>query len=176
MFTEKRDSCQFDWSWLGEIDGGRPNLGATANVSVHRLMQFTLRDVLIKNFDVDTANMVFFEAGCLAGTEFFKNLMSPENDFNAFVSELQNLLKELKIGILRVEKSDLENLEFTLTVAEDLNCSGLPFIGEQVCTYDEGFIKGILESYTLRDFDVKEVGCWASGDRVCRFEAKVKPK
>ena len=35
-------------------------------------------------------------------------------------------LKKLKIGILRVERGDVENLTFTLTVAEDLDCSGLP--------------------------------------------------
>jgi uncharacterized protein len=38
--------------------------------------------------------------------------------------------------------------------------------------YDEGFISGILKAYSGRDFRVREVDCWATGDRVCRFDVK----
>ena len=91
---------------------------------------------------------------------------------NRFVAELQQVLKDRGIGILRVEKGDVENLTFTLTVAEDLDCSGLPTCGEQICTYDEGFISGLLSAHTGKKFRVKEVDCWCSGDRVCRFDVK----
>ena len=67
-------------------------------------------------------------------------------------------------------------MTFTLTVAEDLDCSGLPFSDEVVCQYDEGFIAGILEAYTGKPFHAKEVDCWASGDRVCRFDVKMLGK
>lgn len=60
-------------------------------------------------------------------------------------------------------------MEFVLTVAEDLDCSGLPFVDQAVCTYDEGFITGILKVYTGKEFTVKEIDCWGTGDRVCRF-------
>ena len=63
-------------------------------------------------------------------------------------------------------------MEFTLAVAEDLDCSGLPFTDEVVCKYDEGFIAGIMETYTGRPFIAKEIDCWASGGRVCRFDVK----
>ena len=51
MFKEEREELKFDWSMIGNIGEGRPNLGSTMDVSVYRLMQFTLRDVLIKKFD-----------------------------------------------------------------------------------------------------------------------------
>ncbi|MFC1764745.1 V4R domain-containing protein [Planctomycetota bacterium] len=95
-------------------------------------------------------------------------------EFGAFVAQLQQVLKDLKIGILRIEKADLEELAFTLTVAEDLDCSGLPITDETVCHYDEGFIAGIFQAYTGKPFIAKEVDCWASGDRVCRFEASLR--
>jgi predicted hydrocarbon binding protein len=41
-----------------------------------------------------------------------------------------------------------------------------------VCQYDEGFIGGILDTYVGRPFSVREVDCWASGERVCRFEVR----
>ena len=172
MFNEERTELKFDWSMIGNIGEGRPNLGHTMDVSVYRLMQFTLRDVLIKEFDAETADKIFYEAGKHAGHEFCKELITQKDDFNGFVGELQELLKNLKIGILRIEKADLARLNFTLTVAEDLDCSGLPATGETICTYDEGFISGLLSEYTGKNFSAKEVDCWCSGDRVCRFEAR----
>jgi predicted hydrocarbon binding protein len=79
-------------------------------------------------------------------------------------------LRELKIGILRVESVNEKTGEIFLTVGEDLDCSGLPITGENVCTYDEGFITGILAVYTGKVYSVREIDCWASGDRVCRFK------
>jgi uncharacterized protein len=172
MFKEERDDSMFDWSMIGNIQEGRPNLGSTMDVAVYRLMQFTLRDVIIQEFDTATADRLYFKAGELAGRELFKNAITQKTDFGGFIKELQDLLATLKIGILRIEKSDTEKLEFTLTVAEDLDCSGLPVCDETICTYDEGFISGLLESFTGKKFDVKEVDCWCSGDRVCRFDVK----
>jgi len=172
MFKEEREDLMFDWSMIGDIAEGRPNLGSTMNVSVYRLMQFTLRDVLIKQFNTETANRIFYDAGQHAGKMFCQELINKENNFNDFVAELQDKLKELNIGILRVEQADLDAMNFTLTVAEDLDCSGIPVCDEQICTYDEGFINGLLLEYTGENFDVKEVDCWCSGDRVCRFDVK----
>jgi uncharacterized protein len=172
MFKEERDSSMFDWSMIGNIAEGRPNLGSTMDVAVYRLMQFTLRDVIIQEFDTATADRIYYKAGELAGRQVYKNLITQKTDFGAFVKELQELLSALKIGILRVEKSDLGKLEFTMTVAEDLDCSGLPLCDENICTYDEGFISGLLEEFTGKKFDVREVDCWCSGERVCRFDVK----
>ena len=171
MFKEEREELKFDWNMIGNIWEGRPNLGNTMDVSVYRLMQFTLRDVLIKEFDVETADKIFYEAGRHAGKEFCKELITQRDDFNEFVIELQELLKKLKIGILRIEKSDLEKMNFILTIAEDLDCSGLPVSDETICNYDEGFISGLFSEYTGRRFKAAEVDCWCSGDRVCRYEA-----
>jgi predicted hydrocarbon binding protein len=130
MFQENREEFKFDWSHLGDIEVGRPNLGNTTHVAVYRLMQYTLRDAIVKHTDSEMA----------------------------------------------IEKADLEKLEFTLTVDEDLDCSGLPMIEEAICTYDEGFLSGILETFTNRPFEVKEVDCWCTGDRTCRFTAKAVPR
>jgi uncharacterized protein len=172
MFKEERTEPIFDWAMLGKIDTGRPNLGFTTHVAVYRLMQFTLRDVLIRQYGVEAADGVFYAAGEVAGKHFYANLITKRDSFADFVAELQDVLREMGIGILRIEKGDLENLTFTLTVAEDLDCSGLPACNEQICTYDEGFISGLLAAHTGRKFSVKEVDCWCSGDRVCRFDVK----
>jgi predicted hydrocarbon binding protein len=172
MFKEERDESHFQWAMLGEVAEGRPNLGQLTDVSVYRLMQFTLRDVLIKEYGVEAADRVFYDAGKTAGTHVYEQLITKRDAFHEFVEELQETLKDLKVGILRVEKADPENMTFTITVAEDLDCSGLPICDEEICTYDEGFIAGLLTAHTGKDFIVKEVDCWCSGDRVCRFDVK----
>jgi predicted hydrocarbon binding protein len=61
-----------------------------------------------------------------------------------------------------------------LTVDEDLDCSGLPELSYEICTYDEGLIAGVLESFAGVPFNVKEIDCWCTGDRTCRFSAEAE--
>jgi len=163
---------RFKWDNLGDIRFGRGDLGEEMPVIVYRLMQFTLLDALSNELGPVKANECFRSAGYLAGAEFAKNVLELELDFDSFVSHLQETMKKLKIGILRMEFFNPDNGEIVLTVAEDLDCSGLPITNESVCVYDEGFLSGILESYTGKKYDVQETDCWATGDRVCRFKGK----
>lgn len=172
MFKDERTGQRFDWGTLGDIKLGRPNLGASAHIAIYRLMQFTLRDILICRYGVDVTNSLLFSAGRLAGVEFCKNLLDTSLPLNEFLSHLQSKINEWGIAILRIENADNENMEFTLTMSEDLDCSGLPVWEETICDYDEGFLSGIFSHYTGREFLAKEIDCWATGDRTCRFDVK----
>ncbi|MBN2733699.1 MAG: 4-vinyl reductase [Methanomicrobiaceae archaeon] len=165
--TEKK-YC-FSWKLLGDLTIGRPNLGPSTRVEVYRLMQYTFRDIIEQEFGTDKADEIFYKTGLLAGKEFYKNAVGAPADLNEFVLRLQDLLLEMKIGILRIEKADTEKGSFVMTVSEDLDCSGLPETGFGVCKYDEGFIAGLMESFTGEHYDVKEIDCWCTGDRTCRF-------
>jgi len=169
MFKEERDESQFEWTMLGDLTTGRPNLGPMTHVAVYRLMQYTLRDILIRDIGVEKADRAFFEAGKKAGQEYYKNVLTRKQDLNEFFLDIQRTMKELNIGIFRVESADVERGSFVLTVDEDLDCSGIPICSEQICTYDEGFITGLLLAYSGKDYLVKEVDCWGSGARTCRF-------
>lgn len=161
----------FSWDLLGDLDKGRPNLGNQARVEVYRLLQFTFRDIIEQKFGTEAADTVFFEAGHLAGQNLYEQMLSRCSDFYEFAKQLQAICEELKIGVLRFEKTDLEHKTFILTVSEDLDCAGLPELDYEVCKYDEGFFAGILEKFFKIKFDVKEVECWCTGDRACRFRA-----
>ena len=163
------EKYNFSWSQLGDIEGGRPNLGSKTSVAVYRLMQYTMRAVLEKEFGDECTRALLVKAGRLAGQEFCKNVLDVSLPLNKFVAQLHDTLLDLSVGVLKVEKSDVENLSFIATVSEDLDCSGLPVKGITVCDYDEGFIAGIFEIYTGKDFLVKEIDCWSTGERTCRF-------
>lgn len=171
IFLDEEDShYKFSWHKLGDIDYGRPNLGGVVPVAVYRLLEYSLNNVLHDEFGAEKADELFRKAGYLAATEFAHNCLPLEAELDKFLLALQDKLLKLKIGILRVESADLQKGEFTITVHEDLDCSGLPPTHEVVCNYDEGFIEGILEAYFKKKFVVREVDCWSKGDRVCRFK------
>ena len=56
------DSDRFSWERLGDLQAGRPNLGMDMPVSVYRVMQYTLRDVLAQRYGPE-------QAGHVAGAE-----------------------------------------------------------------------------------------------------------
>lgn len=159
----------FSWEKLGNIKEGRGDLGEDVPVLVYRLMEYSMNHVLAEEYGVERANELFRKAGYLAGSEFATKVLDLTADLDSFVAELQKELKDLKIGILRIEKIEETDETIILTVAQDLDCSGLPPTNEVVCNYDEGFLAGILEAYTKKPYVVREIDCWASGDRVCRF-------
>jgi len=163
----------FTWSLLGDVGLGRPNLGPGMRVEVYRLMQFAFRDVIESHHGTEEADRIFRDAGLLAGREFYRNVLGSASDFPEFVRKTQQALADLSIGVLRIEKADLDAGSLVMTVSEDLDCSGLPDLDTEVCTYDEGFLAGLLESFTGRPFRVKEVDCWCTGGRTCRFTADI---
>lgn len=166
---------EFSWDLLGDIPTGRPNLGSSTHVGVYRLMQFTFRDVLESRFGSQVADELFYQAGYLSGNHFFENVIGSAASFDDFIRRLEQALKEMHIGILRIEETDPANGRYVLTVSEDLDCSGLPELDYEICTYDEGFIAGLFKGYLGIDFQVKEVDCWCTGDRTCRFVAQKIP-
>lgn len=168
---EPKRQYEFSWSLLGDIGLGRPNLGNKTRVEVYRLMQFTFRDIIEKRHGTEEADKIFYESGLLAGKAFYDEVIGKPANLEAFCSSLQSALKELGIGILRFEKTDLEKGHLILSVSEDLDCSGLPELHYEVCTYDEGFIAALLQSFFGESFSVKEVDCWCTGSRTCRFKA-----
>lgn len=152
----------------------RGNLGAELPVMVYRMLEFSLKDELIRRYGKAEQIDIFRHAGRAAGEYFAQNYLNLNQPLNSFASELQNRLQELKIGVLRIEDINEDTGRIILTVAEDADCSGLPVLGETVCNYDEGFIAGILSTYSGKAYTAIEVDCWATGDRVCRFRAETE--
>ncbi|MGI6174779.1 MAG: V4R domain-containing protein [Christensenellales bacterium] len=161
----------FEWSRIGNIEKGRKNLKSDMPVAVYRLLQYTVTDELKQRYGEEETNDIIRQSGHRAGRAFAQNVLEATDDYDAFISDLQKKFKELKIGILRMEKADLDNLKFVLTISEDVDCSGLPVTGGTVCIYDEGFVAGILSEFFETTFEAVEIDCWATGGLTCRFKA-----
>ncbi|MCI8607715.1 MAG: 4-vinyl reductase [Hungatella sp.] len=154
----------------------RDNLGDQIPVTVYRLMEYAIREVLEERFGKEAQESVFREGGFRAGEYFAKNFLDITLSVNEFLAQLGRELEILKIGVLHIEELNQETGRFMMTVAEDADCSGLPVLGETVCNYDEGFLSGVLTTYTGKAYKVREIDCWATGNRVCRFCAEVSER
>lgn len=154
-------------------ESGRENLGTELPVAVYRLLEYSLREELAARLGKDEQIDIFRSAGYRAGIYFAQKYLDSSLELSEFTAQLQKRLEEFKMGVLRIEKFDVETGKIVLTVSEDADCSGLPLLEETVCNYDEGFLAGILTSYTGKPYNAKEVNCWATGDRVCRFQADI---
>lgn len=172
IFMEDQEPLSFE-QYLQYNEKSRSNLGETLPVLVYRMLEYSIKDELISRFDKDTQIDIFRKAGQRSGEYFARNMLHLDQPVNQFISELQAKMQELKIGVLRIEYVDEESGRIILTVSEDADCSGLPVLGETVCNYDEGFISGILSVYTGKLYSAIEIDCWATGDRVCRFQADI---
>lgn len=170
------DINEFKWASLGDITSARENLGEKMPVIVYRMFQYAMRDVLAKRYGNEELIAILREAGEVAGRGFALNMLPLDLPLQEFIAKLQEVLKDMQIGILRIERFDEETGKLVITIAEDLDCSGLPVVGTTVCNYDEGFLAGILSVYTKKEYIVVEVDCWATGARVCRFNAFVDEK
>jgi predicted hydrocarbon binding protein len=176
-FTERKMAerkYQFVWDETVGVDmpSSRPKLGPTMRVEAYRLFQFTLRDILEQHYGADAADALFREAGVLAGRSFHEKYLAGAKTIGELSYQIQLAFDELGIGIFQVETADSGGDHFIFTVDEDLDCSGLPDNREVICVYDEGFIQGILECFSGKGFNVREIDCWCTGARTCRFEAK----
>lgn len=170
------DERKYIFSWdktVGvSVSEARPSLGPNLRLEAYRLFQFTLRDVLEEMFGTELADVVFRRAGALAGEHFYNHYCIESANLNELAKNAAAAFVELGMGILRVEDVDSENGTFIFTVNEDLDCSGMEDTDEVICVYDEGLLQGVLKAFTGKDFEVREVDCWCTGGRVCRFEAK----
>jgi hypothetical protein len=72
---------------LGDLEEGRLNLGLMTPVAVYRLMQFSLRDILIRDFGVEKADRASFEAGKRAGHEYSKHIVTDKEDLNLLFAD-----------------------------------------------------------------------------------------
>jgi predicted hydrocarbon binding protein len=172
---EEQRKYKFDWdSSIGaDMASARPNLGPNIRIEVYRLFQFTLRDILEQNYGTEKTDTLFREAGFMAGNAFYQKYLGDAKDTAGFLHKTQDYFNRVGKGILRVETAEEDNSHFILTVDEDLDCSGLPDMDDVICVYDEGFFKGLLESFSGKKYDVKETDCWCTNARTCRYEAKV---
>ncbi len=157
---------------IGNIKLGREELGLMVPVDVYRLFELSIRESLIQLYGEGEMEEALRLAGRIAGTAFTNKFLDVSLSFEQYVQQLTEKFVELQIGIISIESYDEKTGRIILTVAADLDCAGLEDLNKTVCLYDEGFISAVLSIYTKKHYSTTEIDCWATGAKICRFEAK----
>lgn len=156
----------------GKIKKGRGHLGAEVAVEAYRLFEDAVCTALMEQYGEEACADIMKTAGRLAGEVFAKSITIAGKGLNEFIAELQKKMREMKIGIMRIESvEEAHKIVIILTISEHISCSDMQNASEAASSYDEGFVEGLFTHYTKKPFSVKEVDCWAKGDTVCRFVA-----
>lgn len=88
-----------------------------------------------------------------------------------FSSQTEEELKEeigefwRSTGLGKVEIS-----ESYITIKDCFDCGDMPEVGHTLCSLDEGMIEGIYEERLGKEVTVREVECFGTGERHCRFK------
>ena len=78
-------------------------------------------------------------------------------------------MRDLKIGVFHLEKYDPITGSIIFTISQDLDYSGMPMSDEKVCVYNEGFIEGILDTYSGKTYNIFKINCLEKEKRSFRF-------
>lgn len=70
-----------------------------------------------------------------------------------------------RLGRMQIENSD----SLSITVFDCFDCSDMPDVGRTLCSLDEGFLEGVLESRLNLMSLVEEVECFGTGYDHCTF-------
>jgi hypothetical protein len=93
--------------------------------------------------------------GYSAGVEFSNNIMDmvilPDDSINT----LQKKLHDYKINVLRMESYDIDTGNITISFEHEIDFNKLQLSNNDLCSFNEGFVAGILEVYTGRKYDVQ---------------------
>lgn len=88
VFLENKKELELA-DFMNYADGSRGNLGKDIPVTIYRLLEYSIREQLIRQFGKETQIQVFQDAGFRAGAFFAENMLNLKLPLNSFVAELQ---------------------------------------------------------------------------------------
>lgn len=92
------------------------------------------------------------------------------------VGSIEALLTELAEfwqlhGLGEIEKDNIDPL--ILIVNDCFDCSDMPDVGRTLCALDEGIFEGIFKASLELLVTVKELECFGTGHRHCKFDIRI---
>ncbi len=82
------------------------------------------------------------------------------------LKELANFWETHRMGHLVLTRAELP---YEIVIENCYECGGMPDVGTTLCSLDEGLISAILDEKLGVKSTVKELECWGTGYRHCRF-------
>jgi len=95
------------------------------------------------------------------------------NDLETYVGKIEQLCKQLSIGLLVPEKVDLKAGLLELRVDECVSCAGIHNVSSPICHFEAGMVGGIVKTFFNRNVKATETKCNALGDKTCLIKVNL---
>ncbi|MEQ1530999.1 MAG: V4R domain-containing protein [Methylococcales bacterium] len=92
---------------------------------------------------------------------------SADKDLESYVGKIEQLCRQLSIGLLIPEKVDLKAGVLELRVDECVSCAGIHNVAAPICHFEAGMVGGIVKTFFNRNVRATETKCNATGDKTC---------
>jgi uncharacterized protein len=132
----------------------RPTLGDTVPLTLFRI----LRIIGMRNLLGESAGPTLYMMGKSVG-----NMLAPKT-----MGEFESTIRELKIGIPRIEQATEDRL--TVNLHECITCAGFSYTGEMFCDMESGIIAGLLEKVFNKKARSTQTKSWSVGYDYCQFD------
>lgn len=90
-----------------------------------------------------------------------------DNDLDNYVGKIQQLCRQLCIGLVVPDKVDLSAGRLELRVDECVSCAGIHSVSAPICHFEAGMVGGIVKAFFKRNVKATETKCNALGDKTC---------
>ncbi|MCF2139092.1 MAG: 4-vinyl reductase [Candidatus Lokiarchaeota archaeon] len=117
---------------------------------------------------VPKAEEIHYIVGKQLGDKFEGLFFSEEEE--ALLEEISRFWKRNGFGI--IDELRFEPSRIIFNVYECFECSHLPNLGRPVCKLDEGFFTTLFEKKFGKEYEIKELECFATGNDHCQFQIK----
>lgn len=92
------------------------------------------------------------------------------DDCKGVLNELSFFWDYHKLGKMTI----IEGNRLAIIVYNCYHCSKMPDVGKTLCSMDEGIIEGVFSSTLDQDYSVRELECYGTGHRHCKFLVEEK--
>lgn len=90
-----------------------------------------------------------------------------DKDLETYVGKIQQLCRQLCIGLVVPDKVDLSGGLLELRVDECVSCAGIHNVAAPICHFEAGMVGGIVKAFFKRNVKATETKCNALGDKTC---------
>jgi len=132
----------------------RPELGEEVPLALFRI----LRIIGMKKILGESSGATLYMMG-----KYIGNMLGAGD-----LTEFENIIKELKIGIPEVEIVDEDHI--VVKLYECITCAGFGNTGEMFCDMESGIIAGIMEKIYGKKAKSTQTKSWSVGYNYCEFE------
>lgn len=165
---------------LGDILAGkedvlnRAELGPRVPIRLFQALRLVGMGTAIESMVGDGSNALVYQSGSQLGRALGDALApKAEGSLDNYVSLVHGACKHLSIGVVAVDKVDLDAGEIFVRVGECVSCAGITGAQRPICNFEAGLVGGLIRGFTKGPVKALETKCNAVGDAFCGVDVRL---